>query len=140
MPSLDREDFGFGSSSPGTVVKGKVTRTADYGAFVELEPGVEGMVHISELSPQRVQRVTQVVKAGDEVTVKVLSLDVPGRRMSLSIKAALKAPEPEPTAAVEPEKEGPAPKVKPRAANLRGGVGNKVVFEMPKSGEEKGEG
>src|SRR5262249_36206690 len=53
------------------VVKGKVTRIMEFGAFVELEPGIEGLVHISELSPQRVRRVTDVVQPGQEVQVMV---------------------------------------------------------------------
>src|SRR5262249_57790495 len=66
----------------GSVVRGKVTRTAEFGAFVEIEPGLEGLVHVSELAPQRVRRVTEVVKEGQEVNVRVLSLDAEARRMS----------------------------------------------------------
>src|SRR5262249_38521995 len=108
---------------PGSVVKGKVTRTAEFGAFVEIEPGVEGLVHVSELAPQRIRKVTAVVKEGQEVNVRVLSLDVDARRMSLSIKQALKAPEPEP--AEEEEDEGPAPEPRKRTTPLRGGVGQR---------------
>src|SRR5207245_9005661 len=73
----------------GTVVKGKVTKLMEFGAFVELEPGIEGLVHISELAPQRVRRVNEVVQAGQEVKVAVLSIDRDQKRISLSIKAAL---------------------------------------------------
>jgi ribosomal protein S1 len=118
---------------PGAVVKGKVTRTTDFGAFVELEPGVEGLVHISELSPARVRRVDDVAKVDQEVVVKVLTIDVPGRRLGLSIKAALKAPEP---VAAEPEEEEEAPKPLPkRTISLRGGVGQKIQIELPKPPE-----
>lgn len=116
---------------PGAVVKGKVTRTMDFGAFVEVEPGVEGLVHVSELAPQRVNRVTDVVKPDQEVTVKVLNVDVANRRMSLSLKQAANAPEP-----AEEEDEGtPSPPPRKYTGPLRGGVGGKFI-ERPKP-EEK---
>ncbi len=115
---------------PGSIVKGKVTRTAEFGAFVEIEPGVEGLVHVSELAPQRVRRVTEVVKEGQEVNVRVLSLDAEARRMSLSIKQALKAPEPEAAQEEEEEEEASAPEPRKRNVPLRGGVGNKE-FKLP---------
>ncbi|HHY39535.1 MAG TPA: bifunctional 4-hydroxy-3-methylbut-2-enyl diphosphate reductase/30S ribosomal protein S1 [Clostridia bacterium] len=71
-----------------SVVKGKITRLAPFGAFVELEPGVEGLVHISELADHRVEKPEDVVSVGDEVAVKVLRVRVPERRISLSIKQA----------------------------------------------------
>src|SRR5262249_1553601 len=74
---------------PGSGAKGKVTRLMDFGAFVELEPGVEGLVHISELAPQRVRKVGDVVQVGQEVRVKVLDVDRNQRRISLSMKAAM---------------------------------------------------
>src|SRR5229473_1072670 len=73
----------------GSLVKGKITRLMDFGAFVELEPGVEGLIHISELAPQRVRRVGDIVQAEQEVQVKVLNVDAVQRRISLSLKAAL---------------------------------------------------
>jgi ribosomal protein S1 len=107
-------------------VKGTVTRTQDFGAFVELEPGIEGLVHISELATHRVRRVTDIVKVGQEVTVMVLSTDKGQRRMSLSLKAAEAANAP-PPAEPEPESEEPAAPVKPprpRTTPLRGGTGD----------------
>src|SRR5439155_13853803 len=71
---------------PGTVVNGKVTRLADFGAFVELEPAIEGLIHISELAPQRVFRVKDVVQVDQPVAVKILSVDQGARRISLSLK------------------------------------------------------
>ena len=70
------------------VVSGKVTRVVDFGAFVELEPGLEGLVHISELADQRVHSAGDVVKPGDDVRVRVIEVDPAGRRMSLSLKRA----------------------------------------------------
>lgn len=72
----------------GTVVKGKVLRIAPFGAFVEVEPGVEGLVHISQLAEEHVEKTEDVVAIGDEVEVKVLSVDTEAQRMSLSIKEA----------------------------------------------------
>src|SRR5205823_4380326 len=56
----------------GTIIKGKVSRTTDFGAFVELEPGIEGLIHVSELATQRVRRVADVVQVGQEVSAMVL--------------------------------------------------------------------
>jgi small subunit ribosomal protein S1 len=109
----------------GTVVTGKVTRLMDFGAFVELEPAVEGLIHISELAPQRVRRVGDVVKEGQEVQVMVLSVDREQRRISLSLKAALPK-EPEPAAEEEVEEEEvPVKPPRPRTTPLRGGLGDR---------------
>ena len=66
------------------VVTGKVTRIAEFGAFVELEAGVEGLLHVSQLGNDRVRRVGDAVKEGQEVTVRVISVDAPAQRISLS--------------------------------------------------------
>lgn len=71
-----------------SVVSGKVTRVADFGAFVELEAGLEGLVHISELANQRVRAASDVVKPGQEVRARVLEFDKERRRIGLSIKRA----------------------------------------------------
>jgi small subunit ribosomal protein S1 len=68
----------------------------EFGAFVELEPGIEGMVHISELDHRRVHRVTDVLQVGQEVDLQVLSVDLDKRRISLSLKALMARPEREP--------------------------------------------
>jgi small subunit ribosomal protein S1 len=71
----------------GTRIKGKVSSVTDYGAFIELEPGVEGLVHISEMSwSKRVKHPKHIVKRGDEVEVQVLDIDPEDRRISLGIK------------------------------------------------------
>ncbi|NSW81949.1 MAG: bifunctional 4-hydroxy-3-methylbut-2-enyl diphosphate reductase/30S ribosomal protein S1 [Syntrophothermus sp.] len=70
----------------GDVVAGKVVRTAPFGVFVELEPGVDGLVHISQLSRKRVDKPEDVVEVGEEVKVKVLSVDPAEKRIGLSIK------------------------------------------------------
>jgi small subunit ribosomal protein S1 len=90
------------------LVSGTVTRTADFGAFVELEPGLEGLVHISELAGNRVKNVTDVVKVGQSVQARVLEIDKEARRISLSIKRALETAVPEtsstPTPTTPPKK------------------------------------
>lgn len=74
--------------APDTVVKGAVTRITNFGAFVQLEEGIEGLVHISELSDQHVRSVGDVVKEGEIIECRVLGLDLKQRRISLSVKAA----------------------------------------------------
>ena len=76
----------------GKVVPGKVIKLMDFGAFVEIAPGIEGLVHVSEVSHSRISRVSSVLKPGEEVQVKVLSIDQAKRRISLSIKATLPPP------------------------------------------------
>lgn len=73
---------------------GRVSKLMDFGAFVQLEPGVEGLVHISELAHHRVFRVSDVVSEDQEVEVKVLSVDEENQRISLSLKACMNKPEP----------------------------------------------
>jgi small subunit ribosomal protein S1 len=114
----------------GTILTGKVTRAMDFGAFVELEPGVEGLIHISELAPTRVRRVIDVVKIGQDVQVMVLSVDKEQRRISLSLKAALPK-EPEPEAVAEPEEEVEEVKPpRPRTTPLRGGIGERLQIKL----------
>jgi len=72
----------------GDLVKGKVTKLASFGAFVELGENLEGLVHISQLSENRVEKVKDVLKVGDEVSARVIKIDVAERRIGLSIKAA----------------------------------------------------
>lgn len=73
--------------APGTRLRGKVIKVAEFGAFVEIEEGIEGLIHISELSQDRVEDPHQVVKEGDEVEVMVLDVDPEERRIALSIKS-----------------------------------------------------
>ena len=72
----------------GTIVDGKVTKIVPFGAFVELGDSIEGLVHISEMSQRHIDTPAQVVKAGDEVKVKVMEINPDRRRISLSMKAA----------------------------------------------------
>lgn len=73
----------------GMDVKGKVVRTTDFGAFVELEDGVEGLLHVSELSHDRVNKPEDMVQLGQELTLKVIKLDPEERKIGLSLRAFL---------------------------------------------------
>ncbi len=75
----------------GTVVEAEVVRVTDFGAFVELETGVEGLIHISELSEERVEKPSDVIKKGDTVKAMVISVDKDAKKIALSKKAALHA-------------------------------------------------
>jgi small subunit ribosomal protein S1 len=71
---------------PGQKVKGKVTKLTNFGVFVELEQGLEGLLHISELSDDKIESPEEVVKVGDEVEVKVLRVDAKDRKIGLSMR------------------------------------------------------
>ena len=73
----------------GMDVQGKVVRLTDFGAFVELEDGVEGLLHVSELSHDRVNKPEDIVQAGQELTLKVIKLDPDERKIGLSLRAFL---------------------------------------------------
>ncbi len=72
----------------GQMVKGKVTKLASFGAFVEIEEGIDGLVHISQISNQRVEKVKDVLKVGQDVEARVVKIDPVERKIGLSIKAA----------------------------------------------------
>jgi predicted RNA-binding protein with RPS1 domain len=112
-------------------VKGKVTRLMEFGAFVRLGPGVEGLIHISELSHKRVFRVSDMLNEGQDVEVMVLSVDAEQQRISLSLKA-LEA-KAAPAEKVEPEEpEAPPEPPKKRKVPLKGGIGG------PSTGDQFG--
>jgi small subunit ribosomal protein S1 len=120
---------------PGSRAKGTVTRLMEFGAFVELAEGVEGLIHISELSTDRVKRVRDVVSEGQEVEVQILNIDPENRRMSLSLKTIQAGVEAEEEAADEAERQAELAAAAERMAtrpfnpNLRGGIGsNPIVF------------
>ncbi|MDR3183402.1 MAG: S1 RNA-binding domain-containing protein [Planctomycetaceae bacterium] len=110
-----------------TLARGKVSRIADFGAFIELMPGVEGLVHISELSNKRVNRVNEAVREGDWVDVFIVSIDLDRRRIALSMKQANeKSDENVPSAegdAAEPSRE-PLKIKNEHKGPLKGGTGS----------------
>ena len=115
---------------PGSRVSGKVTRLEDFGAFVELSPGIEGLIHISELSTERVRRVRDVVTEGQAVEVQVLTVDTEKKRIGLSLKTIQAGEEAIAEAATEAERIADAAAAAERMAarstnpNLRGGIGD----------------
>jgi len=71
---------------PGHIIKGKVAKLTNFGAFVELEPDLEGLLHISELADHKISKPTDVVNVGDEVEVKILKVDSEARKIGLSLR------------------------------------------------------
>jgi ribosomal protein S1 len=114
--------------SRGMVVKGRVTRLMDFGAFVEIEPGIEGLIHITELSPSRVRRVADIVKPEQEVEVRILRIEPEAKKISLSLR-----PLPTVTPVVEEEEEEEETPVAPKPPR-------KVPLKGGKSGPGTGEG
>ncbi len=88
----------------GNVVTGRVARMTDFGAFVELEPGIDALLHVSQISKEHVEKPADVLKIGQEITAKVVDFNEDSRKISLSIKALL-APEPKKTGEAAPEKD-----------------------------------
>ncbi len=93
---------------PGDVVQGTVTKLVPFGAFVKVADGIEGLVHISELAERHVELPEQVVSLGQDVSVKVIDVDLDRRRISLSMKQALGG-QPAPASEIEREASTPAP-------------------------------
>jgi small subunit ribosomal protein S1 len=123
-----------GRYHPGQVVKGKVTKLTNFGVFVELEPGLEGLLHISELADHKVESPEEVVKVGDEVEVKVLRVDTADRKIGLSRKRLG-----EPVEEGEGTEEAAAPEKAREKRELRGGTGSGggQLFQMPERGGEE---
>ena len=109
--------------SANTVVNGTVSRIAKFGAFVKLEPGIEGLIHISELAHQHVATVNSVVEEGQTIEVQVLSVDAEAQRIALSLKATLPEPEqfetPDELSAEELARRSSVPR---RSSPLKGGT------------------
>ena len=111
------------SARIGQIYTGKVVRVADFGAFVQILPGIDGMVHISQLDTERVEKVEDVVKMGDELTVMVTAIDDNGK-IRLSRQAVLEGWTPE--EALEHDKGGRSGGGRPRPSgggDRRGGSG-----------------
>lgn len=86
------EEF-FKKYNEGDLVEGKITYFTDYGCFVEIEEGVEGLLHISEISYKRIQKPEDVLSIGQEITAKIVKLDPEQKKISLSMKALSSKPE-----------------------------------------------
>jgi polyribonucleotide nucleotidyltransferase len=141
---------------PGEVYVGKVTRLMNFGAFVEILPGKDGLVHISELARERVPAVEDVVQVGDQVIVKVKEIDELGR-LNLSRRAALETvpnataqeriapkerrrPEPQPAAAPKPSGQAQASGGGPRRDHAPKGEAEHGRPHPGRSGPERGHG
>ena len=81
----------------GTIVQGKVARMTDFGAFIELEPGIDALLHVSQISRDHIDKPSDVLKTGQEVEAKVVDFNEGDRKISLSIKALLNSRESEPS-------------------------------------------
>lgn len=119
---------------PGTVLQGVVTRLTHFGAFVDVAPGIEGLIHLSELAPHRVRRASEVVQPGQQVNVEVLSIEPENRRLSLSLRSIAQR-QAEATAAAQAEEERMnlqeamerLSQRKPSRPGLRGGIGSEPL-------------
>jgi len=72
--------------SPGTIVRGKATSVTDFGVFLEIEEGIEGLIHVSELSQEKVESPKDIANVGDEFEAAVLNVDTVDRKIALSVK------------------------------------------------------
>jgi predicted RNA-binding protein with RPS1 domain len=79
----------------GQLVRGAVTQLANFGAFARIEDGIEGLIHVSELTDERITHPKQVVKEGDELLLRIIRIDPQRRRMGLSLRRALDTPDEE---------------------------------------------
>ncbi len=94
----------------GDVITGKVVRIVDFGAFVEVEKGIDGLVHVSQISHEFLENPASALKVGDEVNAKILAIIPENERMNLSIKALIEAPQKEVKEEEKPKKEKKAKK------------------------------
>lgn len=110
--------------SLGSTVRGTVSRIADFGAFVKLEPGIEGLLHVSELATRRIRSVSDVVSEGEQIECRVLSVDPAEQRLSLSLKALTKtSPDEDLSDQENDEPAGPEKPRKKKNVTLKGGIG-----------------
>ena len=118
----------------GDVVQGKVTKVVTFGAFVEIMPGVEGLVHISELAQHHVENPREVVSQGDVVNVKIIEVDADRRRLSLSLKRVEESEDVQPRADGQPLETPAPPRLDLSEAVFPEGEGGEYVEE--RTGEE----
>ncbi len=108
----------------GTEVTGRVARMTDFGAFIELEPGIDALLHVSQISREHIEKPSDVLKTGQEVTAKVVDFNLEDKKISLSIKALL-------------EPEAPAEDVKESADDNEDFASVDIEAEIKKSKEEE---
>jgi len=124
-----------GRYGPNDVVVGKVTKLTNFGVFVELEPGLEGLLHISELADHKVDSPEEVVNVGDDIEVKILRVDRAERKIGLSRKKEGVDDD----VIVEDQPEGDSGEEKPEGKGLLGGGGGGggLLFSRPGGGSEE---
>jgi small subunit ribosomal protein S1 len=131
-----------GRYQPGQKVSGKVTKLTNFGVFVELEQGLEGLLHISELSEDKIESPEEVVKVGDDIEVKVLRVDAKERKIGLSRRnvddPTVPDDIPDDLTQGPPEARTPRVDAKPEPKReLRGGTGaGGLLIQMPTDGDE----
>jgi small subunit ribosomal protein S1 len=108
---------------PGQVVRGKVTKITNFGVFVGLQDGLEGLLHISELADHKVENPDEVVKVGQEIEVKILRVDTEERKIGLSRKRVEWA---------EEEEHAEKPREREHRAALKGGLGEAGPLIAPR--------
>jgi small subunit ribosomal protein S1 len=108
----------------GSTVPGTVTKIMEFGAFVELEPGIEGLIHISEMGPKKVYRIKDFVEPGKQVDVRILSIDDEARRIALSLRPPAPTAKPEVEDDEEFDDTPRPPKPEPKVP-LKGGLGDR---------------
>ncbi len=130
MGQLDSDKY-----QPNQLVKGKVTKITNFGVFVGLEDGLEGLLHISELADHKVENPEDVVKVGDEIEVKVLRVDIDERKIGLSRKRVEWSEEQEDAAARAEQKEAAREQANKPTQELKGGLGAEGPLIAPPTGE-----
>ncbi len=129
-----------GKYAPGQVVTGTVTKITNFGVFVGLEDGLEGLLHISELADHKVENPEDVVKVGDKIEVKVLRVDIDERKIGLSRKRVEWSADANAAAdAAEAAAAPPPPKEKKQRGELKGGLGGSgpLIAPAPAPAAEK---
>lgn len=120
---------------PGQKCRGRVTKLTNFGVFVELEPGLEGLLHISELADHKVESPEEVVQVGQEVEVKVLRVDPKERKIGLSMRNVDDGRIPEESPASDEPAADTAPRSRESKRELRGGTGSAgPLIQLPSEG------
>ncbi|MBJ7494927.1 MAG: S1 RNA-binding domain-containing protein, partial [Gemmataceae bacterium] len=122
-----------GRYKAGELRKGKVTKLTNFGVFVELEPGLEGLLHISELSDDKIESPEEIVKVGDDIEVRVLRVDAADRKIGLS-RRKLNEPYVEETEETSDD-DSNRPQRELRGGTGSAGAGN--LINMPESESEQ---
>jgi small subunit ribosomal protein S1 len=115
---------------PGQIIHGHITKLTNFGVFVEMEEGLEGLLHISEISDEKIEKPQDVVNVGDELEVKILRVDTDSRKIGLSLRRVQWAADAENVEVADEAVEGEAPK-ESNASLRRGGLDGDL---MPESG------